>query len=128
MGGDFFPSPLDAGRQRILDEVAAIRPTRLSPRGTSPEMFFTSLLHYRLDVERVVGATSSWLECSDPVLIGMITTQDRVGRMLVEAVADVDRWLCALLDPDGRTFELRALIAQHGWPDVDLDQLIADEW
>jgi hypothetical protein len=74
-----------------------------------------------------VHATSGWLECGDPALLGMITTQDRLAGQIEAPMADVDRWLCTLMAPDHRTFELRELIAHHAWPDVDVHSIEMDE-
>jgi len=84
---------------------------------------FHDLLVYRNDVRRVVHATSGWILCSDPVLLGMIAKQDQLGHQIEPLMTEVDRWLCTLMDPDHRTFRLRDLIAHHGWPDVDLRTL-----
>lgn len=89
---------------------------------------FTHLLGYRNDVERVVRATSGWLESGDPGLLGMIAVQNRLGHQLSEMMVDVDRWLFALLDPRAQTFALSALVAEHGWPDVDLRELEMEAW
>ena len=123
MGGRFLEGELGAGRRRVLEEVAARGPGSDPLRDSTAETLFSHLLHYRRDVDRVVRATSGWLLCSDPVLLGMIVTQNELGGRLGAMMADVDRWLCALLDPAHRTFELRNLIAHHGWPDVDLQEL-----
>jgi hypothetical protein len=127
--GAFLEGDLDDGRRRVLDELIAQGPPfeLRSFRGSTPWMF-SHMLQYRSNAERVVKATSGWLECSDPLLLGMISVQDRIGAKITTLMADVDRWLCSLMDPAGRTFELRELIARHGWPDVDLHQLEMDEW
>ena len=96
-------------------------------RDHSASALFLHLLHYRRDVDRVVRATSGWLECGDCVLIGMIATQNELGARLEAMMADVDRWLCTLMDPEQRTFELRDLVARHGWPDVNLEALVTEE-
>jgi hypothetical protein len=126
--GAFLPDPLDERRRRVVEELAARSRLGRPTRRDNAELLFTQLIHYRLDVERVVTATAGWLECSDPALLAMIEEQNRIGRALVGLVADVDRWLRLLLDPDGRTFALSELIAHHGWPDVDLHELEMDEW
>lgn len=91
------------------------------------EVLFSHLLDYRNDVRRVVRATSGWLVCSDHALLGMIATQNQLGRQIEALMLDVDRWLCTLMDPDRRTFSIRELIAHHGWPDVDLRFLVSME-
>jgi hypothetical protein len=124
--GNFLDRALDAGRIGVLAEIAAQAPLARDNgplRHGSADRLFSSLLHYRHDVHRVVRATSGWLLCSDPALLGMIALQNRLGNQLDAMMADVDRYLSTLLDPDHRTFERRALIAQHGWPDVDLNEL-----
>lgn len=133
MRGQFLDGELDAGRRAVLAEVAARGPRRDGPfrelplRDRSASALFHHLLLYRNDVERVVRATSGWLECSDPALLGMIVTQNELGARIEALMADVDRWLCALMDPEGRTFELRELVARHGWPDVNLEALEIEE-
>jgi hypothetical protein len=125
---EFLKGDLADGRRRVLDELVALVPdVELPVRSWSAPVLFTHLLHYRVDAERMIRATSGWLECSDPALLGMIATQDRIGAQVTALMSDVDRWLCTLLDPTDRTFELRELIARHGWPDVDLRQLELDE-
>ncbi len=126
--GRFLEGAPDTGRRGVLEEIAAYSgfpQARQHP--SSAVMLFTHLLAYRNDVDRVVRATAGWLECGDRVLLGMIAAQDRMGRQIEALMADVDRWLCTLLDPAGRTFGLRDLIAHHGWPDVDLHALEIDE-
>jgi hypothetical protein len=127
LGGRFLEGELGAARRRVLEEVAARGPGDDPPRDSTAETLFTHLLRYRRDVDQVVRATSGWLMCSDPVLLGMIVTQNELGGRLEAMMGDIDRWLCTLLDPEHRTFELRSLIAQHGWPDVDLQELENEE-
>lgn len=127
INGNFLPKVLDAGRQRALDELAAQSPFPEMRRFSPASIVFTHLLHYRCDAERVIRATSGWLECGDPTLLGMIAVQNRIAGQLTTLMTDVDRWLCALLDPAGRTFPLRELIATYGWPYVDLRKMEEDE-
>lgn len=127
INGNFLPKVLDAGRQRVLDELAAQSPVPRLKRFSHASTVFTHLLHYRRDAERVIRATSGWLECSDPSLLGMIAIQNRVAGEVTMLMTDVDRWLCALLDPAARTFPMRELIASYGWPDVDLSEIEQDE-
>lgn len=125
--GKFLEGQLEA-RRGVLEEIAAhgeYAGDSSIPSATS--YLFESLLRYRHDVGRVVRVTAGWLCCSDPGLLGMIGTQDRLGRRFEAMMADVDRWLCTLMDPEHRTFELRELIARHGWPDVDLYALEMEE-
>jgi len=126
-GAFLDPDAVDPRYQPLLEELAKRAPYGGSVRGWTVRMLYANLLQYRVDVEKVVRASSGWLECSDPVLVGMILEQNRIGAQLTALVADVERWLCTLMDPVGRTFELRELIARHGWPDVDLQQLELDE-
>lgn len=128
--GEFFrdAQPIDAGRRRIIEEIASLSEGASFPvRFEIAPFLFAQLLDYRHRVERLVRSSSRYLICSDPVLSGMIVAQGRIGAGLRTLVADVDRWLCGLMDPAGRTFERRELIAQYGYPDVDLEQLEIDE-
>ena len=75
----------------------------------------------------MLRATSGWLECSDPVLLGLIGEQNAVAGALRAKVADVDRWLALLIDPAGRSFEERELRARFGYPAGDLLATDADE-
>jgi hypothetical protein len=126
--GHFLDGELDPIRRGVLAEVAARGPLGDHPlRDHSASALFVHLLHYRRDVDRVVRATSGWLECGDPVLIGMIVTQNELGAQLEATMADIDRWLCMLMDPEQRTFELRDLVTRYGWPDVNLAALEIDE-
>lgn len=68
-----------------------------------------------------VGSAGTW------ALLGLIETQNQFGAQLTAMMVDVDRWLCTLMDPAQRTFELKELIARHGWPDVDLREIEMDE-
>jgi hypothetical protein len=98
--------------------------------GTIPELMtgkLSSLLHYRADLERVAHATPDWPEHGDPAWLGLVATQRRLGAQIAEMLIDIDRWLCLLMDPAQRTFELKELIASHGWPDVDLRVIERDE-
>ncbi|HWO25361.1 MAG TPA: hypothetical protein VNO30_41760 [Kofleriaceae bacterium] len=127
LGGRFLEGELSAGRRRVLQEVAARGPLGEPLYDSTAETLFTHLLHYRRDVDRVVCATSGLHLplplCCDPILLGMIVTQNKLGRWLEALMMNVDRWLCKLLDPELRTFELRSLIAHHGWPDASLQEL-----
>lgn len=123
--GSFVANALTPGRGHVLDEIAA-RSGGVTNRMSTTAIgawVFRGLFHYRVDVDRVVNATHGVLECGDAVLFGMITTQDDIGRRIEGLMTDVDRWLCGLIDPEGRSFEERVLIADHGWPDVDLGEL-----
>lgn len=122
--GEFLQGELHLGQHAVLDELAALGGHE--PRRFAPSLLFTHLLHYRNDVERVITATSGWLECSDGALLGMIATQNRLGREIGALMTDVDRWLRTLIDPEARTFEQRDLVARFGWPDVDLHELEMD--
>ena len=124
--GGFLEKPLTPGCRRVLEELAAQSRDDRPVRDSMAVMVFRHLLHYRHDVRGVVTATSGWLECSDPALLGMIMVQDRIGAGLEAMMKDIDDWICRLLDADGRTFELRA-VARHGWPEVDLRSLEMDE-
>jgi hypothetical protein len=127
--GEFLGEEIAPGRRRVLNELSALSGHDDLPiREHRASTLFTHLLGYRVDAERVVRATSGWLECSDPVLLGMINTQNRIAGQVTALMTDVDRWLCVLLDPEERSFELRELVARHGWPDVDLRQLEIDEY
>jgi hypothetical protein len=127
VAGKFLDVDLTEGREEVLADIAARGPLQEAPRPSHASWLFRILLHYRGKVERVVRATSGWLECSDPALLGMIATQDQLGAQLTAMMVDVDRWLCTLMDPAQRTFALQELIAHHGWPDVDLDQIEMNE-
>jgi hypothetical protein len=127
--GRFLTGELAAGQQGVLDELAA-RSQDPDPREDSyaASAVFTHLLFYRRDVERVVRATAGWMMCSDPALLGMIATQNRIAGELVAVMrVDVERWLCALMAPTDQRFTLRELIAHHAWPDVDLYSIERDE-
>jgi hypothetical protein len=125
--GVFLDEPLSTGRRAVLEELLQRSRFARPYRDSSARTVFAMLLGYREGVRRVVQATSGWLECSDGALLGMIVTQNQIGGRIEELMVDVDRWLRTLIDPDGRTFEVRELIATYGWPDVDLWQLEADE-
>lgn len=129
--GEFLRGVLSAGREVVLEEITRQRAGTLGAERrmqAAPAVLFRHLFEYRADVERVVRATGGWLECGDPALLGMIAVQNRLGSQLSEMMADVDRWLVALLDPSDQMFTLGALVAQHGWPDVDLTELEKEAW
>ena len=126
--GAFLEGAPSAGRRAVLEEIAASSGLPgAAPRRPVADLLFGHLLRYRHDVDRVVRASSGWLECSDHVLLGMILTQQRLGERIEAMMADVDHWLCTLMDPAHRTFTVRDLIAHHGWPDVDLHELEMEE-
>jgi hypothetical protein len=127
VNGTFLEGPLSPERVQVLAEVASVGPRAGQASSRAAPMLFTGLLSYRRNVEVVIRATAGWLECGDAALLAMITTQDRIAAAVKELMVDVDRWICALVDPLGRTFELRTLIAQHGWPDVDVIDLEREE-
>ena len=114
--GAFLARTLDEGRRRVLDELAAHSPIPERRPSVPPSLVFTHLLQYRHDAERVIRATSGWLECGDPALLGMIAVQNRIAGQLTTALSDVDRWLCSILDPSGRSFRMGDLITTYGWP------------
>lgn len=128
VNGEFLEGELSKERQAVIAEIAARGPRPELSRPAPADWLFSSLLRYRGDVYRVIHATSGWLECSDPALLGMIATQNRLGAQIADLMVDVDRWLCLLMDPAERTFELKELIARHGWPDVDLHSIEMDEY
>jgi hypothetical protein len=130
VNGTFLKGDLDAKRCALLKEIAArraLRSTRTATHWHAARIVFERLLAYRNDVRRVVHATSGWLLCSNHVLLGMIATQNQLGRQIEALMVDVDRWLCTLMDPDRRMFGLRDLIVHHGWPDVDDRTLVEME-
>ena len=57
----------------------------------------------------------------------MDATQARIGEQITALMSDVDRWLCTLMDPNGKSFLERELIENYGWADVDILQLEMDE-
>lgn len=105
----------------LLDEIAARSAGGLGSRYAPVDLLYNHLLTYRLDAQRVIRATEGWLECSEAVLLGMIATQNEIARRLASDLADIDRWLAILIDPDERTFREHELIERFGYPDVDLD-------
>jgi hypothetical protein len=120
--GKFLEGELSEGRRDLIVEVAAQRDEIEYPaRSRAPAWLFQHLLDYRHHVDRVVRATAGWMMCSDGALLGMIATQNRIGRQLEPMMIDIDRWICTLIDPGDRVFPVSELIAEHGWPDVDLD-------
>jgi hypothetical protein len=128
VSGDFLPVELDLGRARVMEEIRHHNQVPWeSPFRCRHRDVFRRLLNYRNTVEGLIRYTSSWLEVSEPTLVGMIREQDRIGRELKVLVKDIDRWICTLIDPEGRSFPLRELIVSHGWPDVDLRTIELDE-
>lgn len=127
VSGEFLASRPSHGRQQVLEELARGFESDRHRPDTGGRFAFTKLLHYRWSAERVIRAPDSVLECSIPVLCGVIAAQARIGQQVLALMVEVDRWLCTLMDPAKRSFELRELIARHGWPDVDLHQLEFDE-
>jgi hypothetical protein len=126
--GKFLEGELGDARRAVLREIAAQDSSVQKPVDESTAMLlFNYLLGYRHDVHWVVNATSGWLCCGDPALLGMIATQDRLGRQFEAMMADIDRWLCTLMDPEQRTFALQTLISRYGWPDVDIRTIEMDE-
>lgn len=113
----------------LLDAIAARGPfADRSPQLSHARWVYTHLLHYRVDAQRVIAATSGWLECSDPALLGMIATQNAIAGDLQALLAPIDGWLRAFLGGDDRTFDERFLIEKLGWPDVDIGEMEAEEW
>jgi hypothetical protein len=125
--GKFLDATLSKERHDVIAEIAARGPRPEVSGSPRASWLFSMLLQYRADVDRVVHATSGWLECSDPALLGMIATQNQLGAQIADLMIDINRWLCLLMDPAQRTFELKELIASHGWPDVNLHSIEMDE-
>lgn len=103
----------------LLAEIAARAPGLTARQFVPAEVVYTHLLHYRVGAEAVLGATRGWLECGDAALLGMITTQAAIAEVLRKELAPIDTWLAGFLDPLGRSFSERELIATWGWPDID---------
>jgi hypothetical protein len=60
------------------------------------------------------------MECLDDFDAGIGLECVRIAKKIDELMTKVDRWLCTLLDPDGRSFEERELTAKDGWPPIDV--------
>ena len=103
----------------LLAEIAARAPGLTARQFVPAQMVYSHLLHYRVGAEAVLGATRGWLECGDAALLGMITTQAAIAAVLRKELAPIDAWLAGFLDPLGRSFSERELIATWDWPDVD---------
>ena len=125
--GSFLRGALSPERTAVLRDIAAEVATDRPVPPHWADVVFGRLLAYRIRVHTIVRETAGVLECSIPVLAGMLVEQNRIGAQLDGLMATIDRWLCRLMDPDDRTFELRHLIAHHGWPDVDLKELELEE-
>ncbi len=126
--GDFLDSEVSDGRQRVLLEIARTAVLDAS-RASFPVQAYQRLLAHRLKAEHVIGFNRSVLECSIPVLAGVLLQQERVAEALRASLSVVDGWLCRLFDPEGRTFTESELIKHYGWPDIDVrHQEAAEAW
>ena len=125
--GVFLRDAESPGRIQVLLDIAAGSPSDRPMRPHWADVVFGRLLAYRIRVHHIVRETAGVLECSIPVLAGVLAEQNRIGAQLDGRMATIDGWLCRLIDPDDRAFELRDLIAHHGWPDVDLKELEREE-
>lgn len=88
---------------------------------------FLRLLRHRVQAEALIGFHRGILECSIPVLAGVMLAQVQVGARLRESLQLIDSWICRLLDPDARTFTRTELIERFGWPDIDAREQEAKE-
>jgi 3-polyprenyl-4-hydroxybenzoate decarboxylase len=126
--GDFLEGELTPGRERVLVEIART----VSPETEDapfPRQTYKRLLSHRVKAEEVIGFNRSVLECSIPVLAGVMLAQERVAASLGESLNVIDGWLCRLMDPEGRTFTESELVTRFGWPDVDVrHQEAAEAW
>ena len=125
VSGSFLAADHDPRRRRALEELAASGNEKRVVEGVAAALLFRHLLHYRRDVEKVVTFAGGWLEAG----LGMAAVfeiERRIGSQVAELMTDIDRWLCTLMDPADRAFALSELLANHGWPDVDLFQLERD--
>jgi hypothetical protein len=81
------------------------------------------LLSSRRNAECLFRHNDGWLECSDPDLLSMIRVTNEAAAPLRDSLVPIDEILVAFLDPEGRSFPRRELVAEHGFPDVDLREL-----
>lgn len=100
---------------------------RASTRANVVDWAFRSLLDYRRGAKQLLRHNAGWIECSSHVLLESIAMTERANAALRPALVELDRALCTLIDRQGRSFTLRELVAL-GYPDVDLEQLDADEF
>jgi hypothetical protein len=87
---------------------------------------YRSLLDFRRQAWRLMEHNSGWLECGDPLLLGMIRITDEAAEPLRASLQPIDELLLELLDPDHRSFALTELVERYGYSDVDLRQLDTD--
>ncbi len=84
------------------------------------------LLAYRGRVHAVTSFNDGVIEASLIFLVSSSFTQEINGEV-TRAIEPLDDLLALIIDPTGRTFSRDQLIAQHGFPEVDLSAL-DDAW
>jgi hypothetical protein len=88
---------------------------------------FWWLLIYRMQAEKLLQINSGWLVAG---MLGIYTALRVTGdanEAVKSALQEIEVLLVELIDSMGRQVTERELIERWGWPQVDLDELLADE-
>lgn len=96
-------------------------------RGHQAQYLFHKLFALLKQVNILQSFNSGVLEASGVYYHAHQLSQAVVQSLAPEPLARVTTTLARLLDPTERTFSQAELVAQHGFPDVDLDE-IDFEW
>ena len=87
---------------------------------------FRDLLRYRQDLESALGSTQGTLAAGGWYALAVLRMQ-KLNSVMGEHLWIVEDVLAAIINPDGRAFTLAELVAEHGYPDVDL-RSIDEDW
>jgi hypothetical protein len=77
-----------------------------------------------VQAEKLLQINQGWLSAGH---LGIFTALQVTGDANEGVAASLEALLIEMIDPSGKQVTEREMIERWGWPDVDLDQLLADE-
>jgi hypothetical protein len=84
------------------------------------------LFNFRRQAHALLEYNSGIHVCGAATKLGAISIIEQAATPLRTSLEPIDAALLGFLDPEGRSFPLRALVEHHGYSDVDLNDLDAD--
>ena len=86
---------------------------------------FEMLLKYRIMLDEPLSFNDGILEASDLYWFGILKI-DEMNGLIRKRLAIIDDLLVELISPTRQTFTRKQLVNEHGYPDVDLDEIDLD--
>jgi hypothetical protein len=86
---------------------------------------FTDLLRFRNSIEMVRSHNSGTAEISYHYFYSVAVSEEFIRALNLKKIDD---FLWKVIDPEQRIFTKEQLVADHAYPDDDLDELIMDWW